>query len=87
MHFTGEEMTECFLMKLCVCYSAPPLLTEEVEKSKVKQLGLILEYDELSFLSFYWSLRQQMKPQSSSDLGMWSKFVGPIVIILEMVNL
>ena len=72
-------MTDCFLMKLAVCYSSTPALTEDVEKAKVKHLGLILEYDELSFLSFYWSLRQQMKPQNTSDFGVWTSLIGPIV--------
>ena len=83
MHFTGKDMTDCFLMKLAVCYSSSPLLAEDVEKSKVRQLGLILEYDEVSFLSFYWNLRQQMKPQNTSDLGIWSGLINPIVGIGE----
>lgn len=69
----------CLLTKLCVSFAGS--VDEATEMTQMRQLSGIFDYDEDSFLSFYRSIRRQMKPQEAEQ-GLVDGMLTPVKKVL-----
>ena len=77
-HVSGD-LIGCLLTKLCVSLAGS--VDEASEMTQMRQLGGVFDYDEESFLSFYKSIRRQLKPQEAEQ-GLVDGVLTPVKKVL-----